>query len=70
LCCDREKGWWLLDPVKYYTSEGGFLTYENTVADFIPQLEQEQGPMVLLHKHLLAAAYQIAALRDAYAIAR
>ncbi len=45
------------------------MTYDNNVANFIRGMEQSQGPMVLLKKHLLGAAYQIAALRDALAIA-
>lgn len=66
---DREKGLWLIDPEEYYSIQWGFMTYDNQVAEHIQQLEVEQGQMVLLQKHLLAAAYQIAALRDAYAIA-
>lgn len=44
------------------------MTYDNNVATFIRGLEETEGPMVLLKKHLLGAAFQIAALRDALAI--
>ena len=45
------------------------MAYSNTVVDYVAELEQERGPMVSLHKHLLAVAFQLAALRDAWAIA-
>ena len=41
----------------------------NTVREYVATLEQAMGPMVHLKKHLLAVAFQLAALRDAFAIA-
>lgn len=58
-----------MDTDNSITTDSKFMTYDNNVANFIRGMEQSQGPMVLLKKHLLGAAYQIAALRDALAIA-
>lgn len=66
----REMHWWLVDPDNYISAaDQAFMTYDNNVREFIQEAEQSEGPMVLLKKHLLGAAYQIAALRDALAIA-
>jgi hypothetical protein len=65
----REMGWWLVDADHYTSTDRNIMTYDNNVAAFIQGLEEAEGHMVLLKKHLLGAAYQVAALRDALAIA-
>lgn len=65
----REMGWWLVDADDYTSTDRNIMTYDNNVAAFIHGLEEAEGHMVLLKKHLLGAAYQVAALRDALAIA-
>lgn len=66
----REKGWWMVDPEEYYNDPAArYMAYSNGVVDYVAELEEARGPMVPLHKHLLAVAYQLAALRDAFAIA-
>ena len=66
----REKGWWIVDSDAYYDSpKGRYMAYNNTVRDYVATLERAMGPMVPLNKHLLAVAFQLAALRDAFAIA-
>ena len=66
----REKGWWIVDSDAYYDSpKGRYMAYNNTVREYVATLEQAMGPMVHLKKHLLAVAFQLAALRDAFAIA-
>ncbi|CAL5220947.1 g3049 [Coccomyxa viridis] len=66
----REKSWWLVDPDEYYADPAArYLAYSNSVVDYVAELEEARGPMVPLHKHLLAVAFQLAALRDAWAIA-
>ena len=54
---------------------GNFLAYENTVEAFIADygvgyLSRKGRAMTEMHKHLLGAAFQLAAFRDALAIAR
>ncbi len=59
-----------MDPDKYYADpRARYMAYSNSVVDYIAELEEARGPMVSLHKHLLAVAFQYAALRDAWAIA-
>ena len=59
-----------MDSDAYYDSpKGRYMAYNNTVRDYVAMLEQAMGPMVPLEKHLLAVAFQLAALRDAFAIA-
>ena len=59
-----------MDSDAYYDSpKGCYMAYNNTVRDYVATLEQAMGPMVPLKKHLLAVAFQLAALRDAFAIA-
>ena len=66
----REKGWWMVDPEEYYNDPTvRYMTLSNSVVDYVAELEEARGRMVPLHKHLLAVAYQLAALRDAFAIA-
>ena len=63
-------GAWLLDNTSYF-SDGNFLTVGNNVHSFIASLQHSMGGILsLLHLQLLAASYQHAVLRDAYAIAR
>jgi hypothetical protein len=63
-------GAWLLDETSYYT-QGTFMTVNNNVHSFIASLQQvAEGTISLLHMQLLAAAYQHAVLRDAYALAK
>ena len=69
-CACREKGWWLVDPDDHYADPTArYMAYGNGVVDYVAELEEVKGPMVSLHKHLLAVAFQYAALRDAWAIA-
>ncbi len=66
----REHGWWIVDSEEYYADPAArHMAYNNTVVDYVVELEQARGPMVPLHKHFLAVAFQYAALRDAFAIA-
>ena len=59
-----------MDPDEYYADPAArYLAYSNSVVDYVAELEEARGPMVPLHKHLLAVAFQLAALRDAWAIA-
>lgn len=60
----------MLDPSEYY-SKGKFMTVDNNVHGFLKALARHaSGAISLLHMQLLAAAYQHAVLRDAYAIAK
>ena len=70
-CNVRSAGWWLIDEPEYF-SEGNFMTYENGVRDYIAETEAgyKGGHMAYFHKHMLAAAYQLAAFQHAAAIAR
>ncbi len=59
-----------MDPDEYYADPAArYLAYSNVVVNYVAELEEARGPMVPLHKHLLAVAFQLAALRDAWAIA-
>lgn len=71
MCGRREAGYWLLDEPAYY-SEGNFMTYDNDVGAFLSRTQRRYrgGKMANFHKHLLGAAYQLAALQHALAIAR
>lgn len=63
-------GAWLLDDTSYYT-QGNFMTVGNNVHSFIESLQQRADHKInTLHLQLLAASYQHAILRDAYAIAK
>jgi hypothetical protein len=63
-------GAWLLDDSSYY-SAGKFLSVSNNVFSFIQSVQHSTNAEIsLLHIQLLAAAYQHAILRDAYAIAK
>ena len=48
------------------------MTYENGVRDYIAETEAgyKGGRKAYFHKHMLAAAYQLAAFQHAAAIAR
>lgn len=67
----REAGYWLRDKPEHY-SKGNFMTYDNDVRAFISRTERHyrNGTMANFHKHFLGAAYQLAALQHALAIAR
>lgn len=59
-----------MDPDEYYADPAArYMAYANNVVGYVAELEEAGGPMVPLHKHLLAVAFQLAALRDAWAIA-
>lgn len=59
-----------MDPDEYYSDPAArYMAFNNTVLDYVAELEQAMGPMVPLKKHLLAVTFQLAALRDAFAIA-
>lgn len=68
-----------MDEPEYFT-EGSFMTYENGVREYITEAEarfnalghksQKALGMAFFHKHMLAAAYQLAAFQHAAAIAR
>ena len=54
---------------------GNFLAYDNTVGGFVSAYAEAYArrkgrPMTEMHKHLLGAAYQLAAFRDALAMSR
>jgi hypothetical protein len=72
-CCNRQAraGAWLLDAPAYY--RGRFMTVSNNVHAFVAAMRAGAhaagGHLSLLHAQLLAAAYQHAVLRDAYALA-
>jgi hypothetical protein len=58
----QENNLWLLHPPEHFTAN--FLTYENVVTEYVARVarvwQQHTGrPMVLLHQHLLAAAFQL-----------
>ena len=55
-----------------YFSEGNFMTYGNDVAGYLSRTQRRYrgGKMANFHKHMLGAAYQLAALQHALAIAR
>jgi hypothetical protein len=58
----RENNLWLLDPPQHFTAN--FLTYENMAPQYVARvahvwLQHTGRPMVLLHQHLLAAAFQL-----------
>ncbi len=62
----------LLPP---HGTENGFLAYDNTVDAAVAAAAAEHQaakarPMAQLHMHFAAAAYQLAAFRDALAVAR
>lgn len=67
----REAGYWLLDKSDHY-SKGNFMTYNNDVKNFIGRTERRyrNGTMANFHKHFFGAAYQLATLQHALAIAR
>jgi Tfp pilus assembly protein PilP len=59
-----------VDPPEYF-QEGHLMAYSNEVQEYIAALEAKAStPMSALFKHFHAMSYQIAALRDAFAIAR
>ena len=65
----RSAGWWLVDEPAYY-SDGNFMSYDNGVHAFIAAAEKGFRNMANFHKHMLGAAYQMAAFQHAAAIAR
>eukprot|EP00892_Ulva_mutabilis_P008482 jgi/Ulvmu1/6005/UM026_0131.1 len=66
----REAGAYVLDEPDYF-NQGDFLVYDNLVLEYISGLETlSNGTFTLVHKHVLAGAYQLAALRDAAAMAK
>ena len=60
-----------MDEPGYFT-EGNFMTYDNGVRDFIAETAAgfKGGRLALFHRHLLGAAYQLAAFQHAAAVAR
>lgn len=69
----RENNLWLLEPTEFYT--GKFITYSNMVETWMEEVAQvwhlhTGRQMVLLHKHMLAAAFQVQVLAEALAAAR
>ena len=60
-----------MDEPDYFTA-GNFMTYDNNVKGFIDGMEKgfKGGRMANFHKHMLGAAYQMAAFQHAAAIAR
>ena len=59
-----------MDPDEYYANPAvRYMVYANTAVEYVAELEAAGGPLAPLHKHLLAVAFQLAALRDAWAIA-
>ena len=62
-------GAWLLDDTSYY--QGKFITIGNNVHSFLASVQKaSSSPFGRIHLQLLAASYQHAILRDAYAIAK
>lgn len=66
----REFGYWFNDPDEYYTT-GRYLVYDNHVVEFIKTYNDAVygGRMTDFHKNHLAQAFQLAAYRDALAVA-
>ena len=66
----REQGLWLADPPEYFAVER-LMSYTNDVVEYIGALEATASAQLpLLYKHFHAMSYQLAALRDAFAIAQ
>ena len=66
----REAGLWLVDPPEYFSGEW-FMTYQNDVAEYVDALAAKaSSKMPPLFKHLHAMSYQLAAMRDALAMAQ
>ena len=66
----REHGLWLADPPEYFQADA-LMTYGSDVREYIAALEaQASTPMAALFKHFHAMAYQLAQMRDAFAVAR
>ena len=65
-------GAWMLDGSEYY--QGRFMTVSNNVHRFLEAMQAHAASsnttLSMLHLQLLAASYQHAVLRDAYAVAR
>ena len=62
----------MLDSSQYY--QGRFITVSNNVHTFLEAMQAQAAShnttLSLLHLQLLAASYQHAVLRDAYAVAK
>ncbi len=60
------------DSTSLDSAQGRFLTYDNNVLEYVEGLNRNAfgGRMVNLHKHMFAVAYQLALLRDMWAVAR
>lgn len=61
--------------VRTHSGHRGFLAYDNGVPAVVAAAaaahqRQKGRPMAALHRHFVAAAYQLAAFRDAWALAR
>ena len=66
----REEGLWKADSADYFAAER-LLAYRNGVRAYVAALNAAAvAPMPHLLQHFHAMAYQIAALRDAFALAR
>ena len=58
-----------MDEPDYFTA-GNFMSYDNGVSAYIAAAEKGFRNMANFHKHMLGAAYQMAAFQHAAAIAR
>ena len=66
----REEGLWLADAPSYFQADQ-LLQYRNDVREYIAALATAAStPMAPLFKHFHAMSYQLAALRDAFAMAQ
>jgi hypothetical protein len=66
----REEALWLPEAPEYFAADR-LLAYSNGVADYVAALDAAAAaPLPDLLKHLHAMAYQLAALRDAFGVAR
>jgi hypothetical protein len=66
----REHGLWLPDPPDYFKASH-FMTYDNDVREYITNLDAKaSSPLPSLFKHFHAMSYQLAQMRDAFAMAR
>lgn len=66
----REHGLWKADPPAYFTADR-LLAYTSGAGRYVAALDAAAArPLPLLLQHLHAMAYQLAELRDAFAMAR
>jgi hypothetical protein len=66
----REEGLWLADPPTYYSTDR-LLAYTPSATEFVSALDAAAAKRLPdLFKHFHAMSYQLAQLRDAFALAR